>query len=444
MAENNSLLGLKIMDVLRKHSDKDNPLTQQDIVRLLKSDFGTEVDRKTVGRNIAVLVDYDDDRHIGYKTSKRVQNGEESETRTAFYYKSDFEAGEMRVLIDSILSNRHISMKYTKDLIDKIVEKNEWLRKKGIRDIAFYDTYYKQNIPDLFLNTEEILFAIEKYHDLLITVGEYDVNLNLTEGRRIRVSPIQLCMYEQIYYLIAVPHFDLAFSRKSGCKPSVRAYPIADMTQVIALNHTNNSSIEELNEIRRETDFSDLIEGSLYTARGAYSGEKRSITFVIPIVFLKDVVRRFEKNIRVTEIPGTSWSEHLAFSRKGPLVKVTVNKTTVRAMERFMNEHRTHIYILDPENLNYNPYDEEKRRIFEETVKKVIPDSERQAARPIRHRGVMIERMREVEASGLSDEDKKQLKELLRKMFHSGINMKEYLEKEQQQRQERRNNNRNR
>lgn len=198
MAENNSLLGLKIMDVLRKHSDKDNPLTQQDIVRLLKSDFGTEVDRKTVGRNIAVLVDYDDDRHIGYKTSKRMQNGEESERRTAFYYKSDFEAGEMRVLIDSILSNRHISMKYTKDLIDKIVEKNEWLRKKGIRDIAFYDTYYKQNIPDLFLNTEEILFAIDEHHDLEITVGDYDVNLNLTGGRPTRVSPIQLCMYEQI------------------------------------------------------------------------------------------------------------------------------------------------------------------------------------------------------------------------------------------------------
>ena len=136
-------------------------MTQQDIVRFLKSDFGTEVDRKTVGRNIAVLVDYDDDRHIGYKTAKRVQNGEESDIRTAFYYKSDFEAGEMRVLIDSILSNRHISMKYTKDLIDKIFEKNEWLRKKGIRDIAFYDTYYKQNISKLFFNIEEILFAIE-------------------------------------------------------------------------------------------------------------------------------------------------------------------------------------------------------------------------------------------------------------------------------------------
>lgn len=443
MAENNSLLGLKIMDVLRKHSDKDNPLTQQDIVRLLKSDFGTEVDRKTVGRNIAVLVDYDDDRHIGYKTAKRVQNGEETEIRTGFYYKSDFEAGEMRVLIDSILSNRHISMKYTKDLIDKIFEKNEWLRKKGIRDIAFYDTYYKQNIPDLFLNTEEILFAIERYHDLLITVGEYDVNLNLTEGRPTRVSPIQLCMYEQIYYLIAVPYPSLARSRRHVFKPAVFAYPVADMTQVKTLKHTDNSSIEELNEIRRETDFSDLIEGAHYMERGVISRDKRSITFVIPKVFLKDVVRRFEKNIRVTEIPGASWSEYMFISKKSPLVKVTIRNTTVRAMERFMNEHRTHIYILDPERLNYNLYDEEKRRIFEETVKKVIPNRERNGARPIIHSGELIKRMREVEASGLSDEEKKQLKELLRKMFRSGIKMKDFWEKEYQLRQERKSKTRN-
>lgn len=444
MAENNSLLGLKIMDVLRKHSDKDNPLTQQDIVRLLKSDFGTEVDRKTVGRNIAVLVDYDDDRHIGYKTSKRVQNGEESERRTAFYYKSDFEAGEMRVLIDSILSNRHISMKYTKDLIDKIVEKNEWLRKKGIRDIAFYDTYYKQNIPDLFLNTEEILFAIDEHHDLEITVGDYDVNLNLTGGRPTRVSPIQLCMYEQIYYLIAVPYPNLVISRKQGSKPSAVAYPVADMTQVKVLKHTDNSSIEGLNEVRRETDFSDLIEGDLYMGRGVVSGNKRSITFVIPKVFLKDVVRRFETNIRVAEIPGAFWVQPMRHLRECPLIKITVKNTTVRAMERFMNEHRTHIYILDPESLNYNHYDEEERRIFEETVKEVIPESERRGAWPIWRGGEKTTRLREVEASGLPDDEKKQLKELLRKMFRSGINMKEWLEKmekDYQSKQERRKNN---
>lgn len=444
MAENNSLLGLKIMDVLRKHSDKDNPLTQQDIVRLLKSDFGTEVDRKTVGRNIAVLVDYDDDCHIGYKTSKRVQNGEESETRTAFYYKSDFEAGEMRVLIDSILSNRHISMKYTKDLIDKIVEKNEWLRKKGIRDIAFYDTYYKQNISNLFYNIEEILFAIDEHHDLEITVGDYDVNLNLTEGRPTRVSPIQLCMYEQIYYLIAVPDYNIKTSRKIGIKPTAFVYPVADITQVKVLKHTDNTSIEEINEIRRETDFSNLIEGAHYMERGAISRDKRSITFVIPIVFLKDVVRRFETNILVTEIPGTSWSKYPMSSIKYPLVKVVVKNTTSDAMKRFMNEHRTHIYVLNPESLNYNYFDETERRAFAETVKAIIPQSERSGGTPFKHGGELLARIKEVEASGLPDDEKKQLKVLLKKMFHSGIKMKEYLEKEHQQMQERRNNKRNR
>ena len=144
MSINNSLLGLKIMDLLREFTDKDHGLTQKEIVKLLKIVYRTEVDRKTVGRNISILIDYDKGRYIGYKTATRMQNGEESEIRTELYYKSDYEEGEMQVLFDSILSNRHISMKYTKDLIEKISENNKWFKKKGLRDIAFYDTCYKQ------------------------------------------------------------------------------------------------------------------------------------------------------------------------------------------------------------------------------------------------------------------------------------------------------------
>ena len=46
MSYNNSLLGLKIMDVLRTHSSKEKPLTQQDIVK-----YHSEViDQKECGR----------------------------------------------------------------------------------------------------------------------------------------------------------------------------------------------------------------------------------------------------------------------------------------------------------------------------------------------------------------------------------------------------------
>lgn len=441
MAENNFLLGLKIMDLLRKYSDRDHTLTQKDIVEMLWLKYNTKVDRKTIGRNMETLIAYDEMRgeHIRDRALENEDGSlaEENKGVKRYYYKSDFDAGEMRILYDSILSNRHISMNYSKDLIDRISSGNIYQKEKGIRDIAFYDSYYKQHIPNLFLNTEEILYAIEKHHDLRITVGEYDANLNLVPGRETRVSPIQLCMYEQVYYLIAVPRFSLMISRKIGGSPSIYAYPVADLTSVRVLKHSDNSAIRELPEIRRKTDFSDVIEGFSYTERGVISGRKTSMTFVIPMVFLKDVVRRFEKNIRVSEIPGSVWSEHVGDPRECPLVKVVVRKTNTRAMERFMNEHRAHIYILDPVWLNYQYSDETKRRTFEETVKELIPEDEQGRRKMFPYGGILIARSREVEASGLSDEEKKQMIILLRKMFRSGIKMKEYMEKEHQLFQER-------
>lgn len=113
MSANNSLLGLKIMDVLREHSNRNHGLSQQEIVELLEDKYATEVDRKTVGRNLKLLLEYDNGRHIGYETVKRMQNGKENVIRTNFYYKSDFEIGE----IEKMNNENSIYDRYGKDYI---------------------------------------------------------------------------------------------------------------------------------------------------------------------------------------------------------------------------------------------------------------------------------------------------------------------------------------
>ena len=113
MSVNNSLLGLKIMDVLREHSNRNHGLSQQEIVELLEDKYATEVDRKTVGRNLKLLLEYDNGRHIGYETVKRMQNGKENVIRTNFYYKSDFEIGE----IEKMSNENSIYDRYGKNYI---------------------------------------------------------------------------------------------------------------------------------------------------------------------------------------------------------------------------------------------------------------------------------------------------------------------------------------
>lgn len=54
---------LYVLDVLRKYSSQDHPVSQSALAMYL-NDIGIPCDRKTVGRNIGYLVDY------GYKIVK--------------------------------------------------------------------------------------------------------------------------------------------------------------------------------------------------------------------------------------------------------------------------------------------------------------------------------------------------------------------------------------
>ena len=51
------LLILQILEILRKYSDGRNPLTQAQIIELLRKHYGVDCDRKSVKRNIDALLD---------------------------------------------------------------------------------------------------------------------------------------------------------------------------------------------------------------------------------------------------------------------------------------------------------------------------------------------------------------------------------------------------
>lgn len=413
MSEHNSLLGLKIMDILREHTNINHGLSQQEIVELLEDEYETEVDRKTVGRNLKLLLEYDDERHIGYETLKRTQNGKENPIRTNFYYKSDFEIGEMQVVLDSILSNRHISMKHTKDLIERICGNHKEFKRQWIRSIAFYDTYYKRDIQDLFLNLEKILDAIEDKKDISICVCEYDESLKPVEGLKLRVSPVQLFMYEQAYYLLAIR--DTTFpNHDSGLARKIEIFRVEDL-KVGDMFDGKNKAKEEFGKLSPGTDFATLLEKFPYMEM---TGSKKieTMTFVIPKCYLKDVVARFANNIRFKEIPNSKSVNNSIFWRDA-LVKVSV-KTTRPAMERFMQEHRDHLYMLDPISMNWEYYIEKRRQDFEKAVKEhVFTGEDQKRLRESVQSDWYLFKQRVDSSEDLTVEEKHQMNQMLRKML---------------------------
>ena len=102
------MLNILILDILRRYSDEEHHLTQQEIIRKLKSDYGVEnTDRRTVRDNVQSLVD------MGY--------GIENEGDDGYYmYEREFDDAQLRLLIDSVLFSKAISGAAAKRLIEKL------------------------------------------------------------------------------------------------------------------------------------------------------------------------------------------------------------------------------------------------------------------------------------------------------------------------------------
>ena len=102
---------LYVLKILTKYTDKNHKLTYGDIARRLREEYNTDLERKTIARNIEVLMDN------GYEIVKNGNNGVYLATR-------DFEDGELMFLTDAIYSSKSIPTKYAKDLVAKLTKNN--------------------------------------------------------------------------------------------------------------------------------------------------------------------------------------------------------------------------------------------------------------------------------------------------------------------------------
>ena len=96
------LLVINILDILNKYSDAEHRLKQKDFIDILRKEYGMEVDRKAVRRNLSYLLEcgYDIEYTEQIRTKK---NGEQETIYTDWYIERTFSTSEVRLLIDSLL-----------------------------------------------------------------------------------------------------------------------------------------------------------------------------------------------------------------------------------------------------------------------------------------------------------------------------------------------------
>jgi len=184
---------IRIWQIFHHYSDCNHPLTQDDISRYLEKEYGISIERKAISRNISLLK----------------EAGIEIETQKAGSYlaQRDFEDSELRLLIDGILSSRHITAKHTKDLIERLCSLSNRYFRSHVRNIYSVDEWNKTDNQALFYNIEMVDMAIEQNRQLHYEYNKYGIDKKLHRSSHQYVSPYQMILHNQRYYLMGYSEY---------------------------------------------------------------------------------------------------------------------------------------------------------------------------------------------------------------------------------------------
>ena len=309
--EKKKLALLRILQILQKHSDADHPLKQEDIARFLYEQYGITVERKAIGRNVSLL------RDAGYEI--------ESRRAGSYLAEREFTDAELRVLIDGVLSSKHISARYSRDLIDKLCDLTSEYFLSHVRHIRSLGEWDKTENKALFYNIEIIDTAIEEKKQVRFDYNKYGADKKLHRTYTHTVSPYQLILHNQRYYLMARNEYwkHLAYYRLDR---------ITNMT----LAEERLVPVTSLEGYQNGINYKDLSTALPYM----YTDRPETVEFLADDGIIDQIIDWFGKEIRITRCGEKQ-------------VKVTV-RVSPNAMEHWALQYAGAVTVTAPKKLAEN------------------------------------------------------------------------------------------
>lgn len=326
-----------MLDVLRRYTDDDHKLSITEIVNLLKRDHGLDIERKSVRRNLEMLVD------CGYPvcyeercrttTSVDPETGEQvardSTMWVDIYLERDFTDSELRLLIDSLLFSRHIPNRQCRDLVGKLENLSGVYFHSRVKHILTMPETQAQS-PQLFSTIDILDEAIDKKRQVAFHYCKYGTDKKFhpqtrADGsvREYIINPYQMAAKEGKYYLIC--NFD--------GKPNITNYRVDRITDIRLLDSpcVPYSKIEGADG--ESLNLGDYITEHIYM----YSGENERVDFRVKSTMISDVIDMFGTGV------------HFYDETDGEVSVWT--KVNVRAMRQFALSFAPDVIILSPQSL---------------------------------------------------------------------------------------------
>ena len=283
---------LYILQILQRYTDADHPMTQQQIMEKLRSDYGLEVNRATVKRNLGDLLDagYDIQYSEVVRTQVNRQTGETEENviYTDLYYEHDFTGPELHMVIDGLLFSRSVPYKQRRQLIDKLGRLSSVHFNQRMNHVHCMSADSPQN-PELFHTIDVLDEAITAGRQVRITYNFYGTDLKLHPSlaedgtpRRQTLNPYQLVASEGRYYLICNnDHYDTVSNYRVDRITDIEMLetPVKPKDQVVGLEDGLN------------------LQDYVYQNLNMFSGEAENVEFIIPRSAVSLVIDFFGKHV---------------------------------------------------------------------------------------------------------------------------------------------------
>jgi len=343
------ILILDLLDILKRYSNKENPLTQKNIIEILENENGKykygKVRRQTIQTNLEkLLIHYEsENREIrllaedDYYDMDIDEDDEIKRRITNIYYQHKLSDPELLLIIDSILFSKQIPVEERKNLIKKLEALSSKYFNSRMGNISAMSATNKKikNLKDktLFDNIKEIDKAISEARKISFKYMNYIIKGNKItletrknyqgKEREYIINPYHMAASNGRYYLIC----------NNELFDNVSAYRVDRITNIKILDGKRRP-MRDVEGLGENFNLNDYMEENIYM----FGGESEYVKLSLKKEFLDEFIDWFKlEDINVQE----KKDDHI-------IVRVKSNRM---AMRRWALRYALYVRVLSPLDL---------------------------------------------------------------------------------------------
>ena len=310
---NKKMLNMLILEILEKYTDEDHRLTQQEILKLLKDNYGIECDRRSVRNNAEYLID------LGYDIS--IDDG-------YCLLSREFDDAELQLLINSVIFSKGVTRAQSVALIEKLKSKGNKYFSPHLSYIENYTDLQHTENKQVMINLDIIDDAMTQKRKISFIYNVYgtDFKMHPTRQEPFVFNPYQVVMSNGHYYLVG--NYDKY--------DTISHFRIDRMTEMKLLE-------EPIKDTKLIKGMENRLNLPKHMAEHVYmfSGNSVSVLLKTDAKFMNDLVDWFGKDFQIMK----------KYTEDGVDMMEIHVYCNEQAMEYWALQYGKRVTVLEPESL---------------------------------------------------------------------------------------------